>query len=74
MKKNKSQKSEILRYLKTHKRGITTFQAFELFGVTRLADIIYRLRKEDYKINSEEVTKKNRYGHTVTFARYYLVA
>ena len=71
--KTKSQKSEILRYMKSHK-GITSVQAFERFGITRLADIIYTLRQEGYEIETENITKKNRYGHSVTFAKYSLVA
>ena len=72
MKKTKSQKSEVLKFMKTHKRGITSLQAIELFGATRLSDIIFRLRQEGYNIITEMVTAKNRYGHTVTFARYRL--
>ena len=74
MKKTKTQKSEILRYLMTHKRGITSIQAIELFGATRLSDIIFRLRKEGYDIVTEQVTRKTRYGHVTTFAVYKLVA
>ena len=74
MKKTKTQKSEILRYLKTHRRGITSLQAIELFGATRLSDIIFKLRKDGYEIETESITKKNRYGHAVTFARYTLVS
>ena len=74
MKKTKSQKSEVLRYLMTHKRGITSFKAFELFGVTRLADIIFNLRKDGYEIETIQMTTKNRYGNVTTFACYKLVA
>ena len=74
MAKQKTQKSEILKYLMTHKRGITSLQAINLFGATRLSDIIFRLRKEGYNIITEMVTQKNRYGHVTTFARYRLVA
>lgn len=74
MKKTKSQKSEILRYLLTHKRGITSLQAIELFGATRLSDIIFRLRKEGYDIVTEMITQKNRYGHATTYACYKLAA
>ena len=74
MKKVKSQKSEVLHYLKTHKRGITSMQAITLFGATRLSDIIFRLRKEGYEIETEQITTKNRYGHVTTFARYRLAA
>lgn len=74
MSKVKTQKSEILKYLKTHKRGITSLQAIQLFGATRLSDIIFKLRKEGYEIETEQITSKNRFGHVVNFARYRLVA
>lgn len=72
MKKTKTQKTEILKYMQTH-RGITSLQAIEKFGATRLSDIIFKLRKEGYEIETEQITKKNRYGHSVTFAKYNLV-
>ena len=72
MKKTKSQRSEVLRYMETHK-GITSIQAIEKFGATRLSDIIFRLRKDGYDIETEMITTKNRYGHAVTYAKYSLV-
>ena len=72
MKKAKTQKSEVLRYMQTH-AGITSIQAIEKFGATRLSDIIFRLRKEGYEIETEQITRKNRYGHSVTFAKYSLI-
>lgn len=72
MKKTKTQRSEVLRFMQTHK-GITSIQAFERFGVTRLADIIFRLRQDGYEIETEQLTTKNRYGHVVNYARYSLV-
>ena len=74
MKKTKSQKSEVLKYLLTHKRGITSLQAINMFGATRLSDIIFQLRKEGYAIETDSITTKNRYGHVTTYARYRLVA
>ena len=74
MKNTKTQKSEILKYLKTHRRGITSLQAIQLFGATRLSDIIFKLRQEGYDITTEQITKKNRYGHVTTFACYKLAA
>ena len=72
MKKTKTQKSEVLRYMQTH-RGITSLQAIEKFGATRLSDIIFRLRKDGYDIETEQITTKNRYGHSVTYVKYSLV-
>lgn len=72
MKKQKSQLSEILRYLQTHKRGITRAQAWDLFGCQNLPDIIYKLRRRGYEIQARQITKKNRYGHASTFFQYYM--
>lgn len=70
-KKVKSQKSEVLKYMKTH-RGISSRQAFDKFGATRLSDIIFRLRSEGYLIETEQMTTKNRYGHVTNYAFYRL--
>lgn len=50
---------------------ITTWEAFEIYGITRLSDKIYNLRKK-YDIDSINTTKKNRYGHYCTFSTYTL--
>lgn len=55
------------------KRGhITSWEAIMKYGATRLSAIIYNLRKEGWRIVTHEVTKKNRYGMSVTFADYKL--
>lgn len=72
--KKRTQLSDVLKYLQTHKRGLTSVQAFNLFGVTRLSDIIFKLRKAGYDIVTEQITKKNQYGNTVTFACYKMAA
>lgn len=72
MQKTKTQKTEVLKYMKSHK-GITSIQAFERFGITRLADIIYKLKKDGWDISAESITTKNRYGHVTTYSKYSLV-
>ena len=52
--------------------SITTWEAYEIFGITRLSDKIYQLRKMGYNISSNNTTAKNRYGHKVTFSTYRL--
>lgn len=61
----------VLEYLKTHE-GITSMQAFEMFGATRLSAIIFNLRKYGYKIRSCRKDGKNRYGDAVWFVEYQL--
>ena len=71
MKKHKGNVGRVLEYLKTHD-GITSIQAFELFGATRLSAIIYILR-EDYEIESIKREGVNRYGTKVRFDEYKLI-
>ena len=58
------------------KRGltITSKQAIDEFGCTRLAEVIHRLRN-DYglPIKAEDVKVKNRNGRLVKIARYQLI-
>ena len=72
MKEHKGNVGRVLEYLKTHKKGITSIQAFDLFGATRLSAIIFKLR-EEYIIESVRCEGKNRYGTKVFFDRYVLI-
>lgn len=67
-----SQNDRILMYLKDHKEGITSKDAFELFGITRLSGRIFDLRDMGYTISTIQESSKNRYGDTTTYARYKL--
>ena len=53
------------------KGKITSWEAFEIYGITRLSHIIYVLRRK-YDIISVSTTKKNRYGHYCTYSTYTL--
>ena len=50
--------------------SITSLEAMQEYGIMRLASRITDLKKAGYQIRREMVTRKNRYGETVTFARY----
>lgn len=67
----KTQTERVLHYLKKH-RGITSMQAFEMFGITRLSAVIFELRRK-YEIASERTEGKNRYGEKVWFSTYRLI-
>jgi len=41
-------------------------------GVYRLSDVILRLRKKGYAIETEMVAHENSFGEPVKFAHYYL--
>ena len=51
------------------KKTITSWEAIELFGATRLSAIIYNLRKR-YRINSVDKIFTDKYGDTSTFTEY----
>lgn len=67
-----NQRAEVLRYLQTF-GSITSWEAIREFGATRLSAIIFDLRKQGHNIISEDVTTKNRFGNTVTYAKYIYV-
>ena len=58
------------RYLKEN-GSITSWEAIQQFGITRLSAVIYILRNDrGLNISSRFETIKNRYGDPVSFARY----
>ena len=60
----------VLQYLKENK-SITSLEAIKEFGATRLSAIIFNLRKT-HNIKTQYETNKNRYGDSVSYARYIL--
>lgn len=67
----KSQRTEVLKYMKSHKGGITDAKAQELFGVHRMGSVIYDLRKQGVIIETVMVDTVNRYGNYQRFGRYF---
>ena len=67
-----TKKSEVLKHLKV-KGSITSLEAIELYGATRLSAIIFNLRKEGHNIKTTDCVCKDRYGHTCNYAKYILV-
>ena len=73
MIKKKTQIDEIKKYLETHKQGITSLEAIERFGATRLSGIIYVLRyKRGMPIITEHKIVTNRFGGISNIAVYKL--
>lgn len=64
-----SQTERIKRYLDKH-GSITTKEAFQMFGCTRLPARMYDLKKQGYAFITEFETGKNQFGEVVTWARY----
>ena len=56
--KIESQADAILRYMETHKKGITPIDALELCGCFRLSARIWDLRHKGFAIRSEVVEGK----------------
>ena len=64
-------KDRILRHLQDYGK-ITSWQAIEEYGCTRISEYIRELRSENYLIVSNWQTSKNRYGDCVRFVSYEL--
>lgn len=72
MSEKKTNKTEkVLEHLQ--KNGtITSLEAIELYGATRLGDIIYRLRKKGFDIDTIELPFVDRYGTKSAYGKYVL--
>lgn len=68
----KTQYDTILKHL-TYFGKITSWEAFQEYGITRLSAIIYNLRDAGYNISSEKRTTTNRFGNKTSFAEYKLI-
>ena len=69
MTEPKTQKSAVLLHLQTEGK-ISSWEAIQQYGATRLSGIIYTLRKEGHQIVSEDTLTKNRFGNSVKYATY----
>lgn len=61
-----------LDYIKEH-GSITTFDAFEKLGVTRLSAVIFNLRAYGFDIESVPRAGLNRYNEKIHYVEYVLV-
>lgn len=66
-----SKTSEVLNHLKEH-GSITSMEAIDMFGATRLSAIVFNLRKRGYEIETVPMEMTDRYGHVGTYAKYVL--
>ena len=67
----KTQTSVVLAHMQKH-GSITSMEAFDLYGVTRLSAVVFNLRAAGYSIESVTEHTVNRYGRRVAYARYEL--
>lgn len=63
-----SKKARLLKYLQTHRNGITGQEALLKLGLYRLSGEIHQLRKEGHNIKTDMMKLED----GTTFARYYL--
>lgn len=66
-----TQCDKILRHLQDY-GSISQMDALREYGIMRLASRISDLKRRGYPVTREMVAGKNRYGETVTYARYSL--
>lgn len=64
-----TQKDMVLDYIRDF-GSITSMDAFRDLGITRLAAVVCRLRREGHDIHKEREHALNRYGQNVRYARY----
>lgn len=69
MKEN--QTSAVLNHLLSGKT-LTSMEAFQLFGCTRLSAKVFELRKKGYNIECVEVESTTRYGTLCRYANYFI--
>ena len=67
----KSQKQEILEYIKKH-GSISSWEAYSKLGITQLGARLNQLRKDGYLFETEWVHKKNRNGKKTSYKKYKL--
>lgn len=65
------QQERILIYMETY-GSISPYEAFGDLGISKLATRVSELRREGIPIIKRNETRKNRFGETVTYARYSL--
>ena len=68
--KKTTQKEIVLDFLKKEK-SITSWQAIQDFHITRVADVILRLRADGHNIETKRITHKNSItGKVMQYAKY----
>lgn len=66
-----TQEQKILKHL-CERGGITSMEAFQMYGITRLSARICDLRRQGVHISNQRQKARNRDGETVYFDRYVL--
>lgn len=68
-----TQQSRILQYMKNQPdHSMTSMDAIQNFGATRLSAIVFDLKEKGYNITTIMEEGLNRYGEVTRYARYRL--
>lgn len=67
--KRKTKTSLVKEHLE-RKGHITSWEAIQSYAATRLAAIIFNLRKRGMKISNMDCVKKDKYNNDVRFTKY----
>lgn len=70
-RKEITQEERVLQFMRDT-GSITSWQAIQQFGITRLSAKIFNLRREGYEIINNMKFSKNRYGEPIHFVEYKL--
>lgn len=65
----KGAKERVIEYIEQF-GSITTFQAFQDLGITRLSEYIRQIRQERVVLD-ETISTKNRYGDRTWYKKFY---
>lgn len=68
-----SKQQRVLEYLTMTKNGITSLEAINMFGATRLSAIIFDLKDKGYIIIDRYEEGVDRFGNECRFKRYWIV-
>lgn len=71
--KDLKQHEMVLEHLKTHKKGMTSLDAFNLYGIMQMPKRIWILKKLGYNIQTKTEHGVNRFGKPVHYTRYTLI-
>ena len=67
-----TQEQIVLEHLKQNEKGITPYEAFTLYYITRLSGRIFDLRRQGHQISTTTITK-HKDGRVHNYALYRLV-
>lgn len=73
MTKKKTQCDKILKFMQTHKNGITGKQAYRIANSMNLPQRIYDLKHQGYKIEDQYISVKGEDGDIYRVKQYKLV-